>query len=63
VLKARNALLLDYFKIHISWQLSCLLRVGIHERITQIEWVKRVGEMRDKCTDQSVIGDAQSHEI
>jgi hypothetical protein len=63
VLKARNALLLDYLKIHISLQLSYLLCAGIYERTTQTERMKRVDEMRDKCTDQSVIGDVLSHEF
>jgi len=49
--------------MHISLQLSCLLRVGICERTTQIEHMKRVVEMIDKCTDQSVIGDVRSHEF
>ena len=52
MLKARNAVLLDNFKIHISLQLSYLLRVRIYERTAQIERMKRGGERRDKCTGQ-----------
>ena len=63
MLRARNALLLDNFKIHISIQLSYLLRVGIYERTIQIERMKRVGERRDKHKDQQVKGDVQSHEF
>jgi hypothetical protein len=63
VLKARKALLLDHFNIHISLKLSYLLRVGIYERTTQIELMKRVGDMGDKCADQSAIGDGQCHEF
>jgi hypothetical protein len=51
VLKARNILLLDYLKKHISLQLSYLLRVGIYERTTQMERMNNVVERRDKCTD------------